>query len=151
MAFSLRRQESVMKPFVPASIVFVAAVLLSGCSASRPVLYPNDHYKAVGPDQAEMDIADCQRLAQQYGATGGGKAGDVAGSTTTGAAVGAAAGAAGGAVRGRPGRGAAVGAATGGTVGFMRGIFRTTSPDAVEKRFIERCLRERGYDPLAWK
>ena len=58
---------------------------------------------------------------------------------------------AGGAVLGRAGRGAAVGAATGATGGFLRGLFKGRQPSQVHKRFVDKCLRDRGYEPLGWE
>ena len=43
--------------------VFLLAV---GCSGPRPILYPNDHLKQVGTDQAEQDIEECKQLAEDY-------------------------------------------------------------------------------------
>jgi hypothetical protein len=42
-------------------------LLLMGCAAQRGlVLYPNEHLKAAGEDQARQDIAECNRLAENY-------------------------------------------------------------------------------------
>ena len=91
-------------------------------------------------------------MAKNAGATPSpGKSGQVAGSTAVGGAIGSAAGAVGGAVVGRPGRGAMVGAASGATVGFLRGLFRRSPPSNAYKQFVQRCLKERGYDPVGWE
>lgn len=40
-----------------------------GCAHSeRPVLYPNNHLKQVGNDQAQAEIDECMRLAKECGA-----------------------------------------------------------------------------------
>ncbi|RPJ42373.1 MAG: hypothetical protein EHM27_03100, partial [Deltaproteobacteria bacterium] len=40
---------------------------LMGCATQRgPVLYPNEHLKAAEEDQARQDIAECNRLAENY-------------------------------------------------------------------------------------
>ncbi|MEK7366619.1 MAG: hypothetical protein AAB195_01525, partial [candidate division NC10 bacterium] len=62
--------------------VLVLALMLAGCAASTPVLYPNAHLTRVGQPQAQRDIAVCGQLADQHGASGG--AGTVAGSTAVG-------------------------------------------------------------------
>ena len=121
-----------------------------GCAAPRPVLYPNQTLRSVGPEAAQADIDACLRLAREYG-SGGGQAGRVAGETAGSAATGAAVGAVTGAILGAPGTGAAVGAAGAGTAGLLRGIFGERGPDEIERRFVERCLRERGYDPIGWR
>ena len=107
---------------------------------------------------AEVEIEECRVRAEQAGASGSGaeQAGELAKDTAGRAGAGAAAGAAGGAIRGNAGIGAAIGAATAASWGVVRGGFRwlfgarrdTTS---LERRFVERCLRERGYDVIGWK
>ena len=123
---------------------------LAGCATQRPVLYPNAKYNQVGPEIAQRDVDDCIRLAEQHGVTpsGGEK---VARRGAEGAAVGGAAGAAAGAVRGNVGQGAAVGAAAGAAAGATRGAIHSGEPGSVYRGFVQRCLRERGYDVIGWK
>ncbi|MGH7775099.1 MAG: hypothetical protein ACREQA_22980 [Candidatus Binatia bacterium] len=131
---------------------------LTACATQRPVLYPNAYYKRIGSNVAEQDIDDCMRRAEEY-VSSGGRGVDIAGSAATGAgtgaAIGAAGGAAGGAVVGHAGRGAAVGAAGGGAAGLTRGALRGASrsrqPNSVYRNFVNRCLREKGYDPIGWQ
>jgi outer membrane lipoprotein SlyB len=134
-------------------IILTGFLALAGCAAAaRPVLYPNAHLSAVGQAQADADIAECRRLAEAAGALGGSGQGEQAArSGVVGGAIGGATGAAGGAILGRPGTGAAVGAATGATAGFMRSLFRRSEPSEAYRGFVDRCLRERGYDPVGWE
>ena len=126
--------------------------LMSGCAAPKPILSPNAHLRQVGASAAEQEIEDCAAMAKEAGATSSqGKGGQVAGSTTAGGAIGSAAGAVGGAVVGHPGRGAMVGAASGATGGFLRGLFRKSPPSQAFKQFVNRCLQERGYEPMGWE
>lgn len=128
------------------------ATLLAGCAAPKPILYPNAHYQSVGADAAERDIEECKELAKDAGATPSqGKTGQVAGNTVAGGAVGAAAGAVGGAVVGHPGRGAMVGSASGATAGFLRGLFRRSPSSQAYVNYVNRCLKERGYEPTGWQ
>ena len=121
-----------------------------GMRQKRPVLYPNATYKAAGETVARSDIDDCIQLAADHGhATDAGK--NVAGSTAKGAAVGAAVGGAVGLVTGRPGRGLAAGAAGGGAGGLARGAMKSGDPDEIERRFVEQCLRDKGYKVIGWK
>jgi hypothetical protein len=123
-----------------------------GCAAPKPILYPNAHLKQVGEEVANRDVDECREMAKDAGAKPSqGKTGQVAGSTTTGGAIGSAAGAVGGAVIGHPGPGAMVGAASGATAGFLRGLFRRSPPSNAYKQFVQRCLKERGYDPMGWE
>ncbi|MBI5966935.1 MAG: cell envelope biogenesis protein OmpA [Deltaproteobacteria bacterium] len=129
------------------TILFI--LLLAGCAAHRPVLYPNAHLKRVGEAHAQKDIDECCRQAEAYiKANPGAK---IAGSTAAGGATGAVVGGAMGSVTGHLGRGAAVGAAGGAAGGFMRGLFRASKPSPVYKNFVDRCLREKGYEPLGWE
>lgn len=130
---------------------------LCACGARRPVLYPNDQYNRVGAGAAERDIEGCMVRAEQFVSSGGREAAaarDVAGHTAVGAAGGAAVGAVGGAITGNAGEGAAVGAATGATAGMLQGLwgmFQPREPEPVYANFVDRCLRERGYEPIGWK
>jgi hypothetical protein len=132
-------------------LCFVIGGCMTSC-ASKPILYPNQHYQQVGRDVADREIEDCSRLAKDAGAsTGQSKTRGVAGTTVGGGAVGSAAGAVGGAIAGHPGRGAMVGAASGATAGFLRGLFRRSPPDQAYKQIVQRCLQERGFDPVGWE
>lgn len=138
--------------YIHAAQVAAGAVLLvlSGCATQRPVLYPNAKYNQVGPEVAQRDVDDCIRFAEQSGVShsAGGK---VARSGAEGAAVGGAAGAGAGAVRGNVGQGAAVGAAAGAAAGATRGAIHSGEPGSVYRGFVQRCLRERGYDVIGWR
>ncbi|HEX9143843.1 MAG TPA: hypothetical protein VGA09_06190, partial [Candidatus Binatia bacterium] len=133
-------------------------LIVLGCAVQRPVLYPNAQLKRVGTSAAEKDVDECMRYADDYVRSGGKadktleNAGVAAG---VGATVDAARGAAGGAVVGHAGTGAAIGAASGGAGGATRAViyemFRKRGPTPVYKNFVNRCLRERGYDPIGWQ
>lgn len=131
--------------------LFVSAAILmaSGCASHGPVLYPNEHLKMVGEDQARRDIADCDRLAAAYVKSDAGKT--VAKNTAVGGAAGTVVGGAAGAVTGHLGKGAVVGAAAGAAAGMVRGVSKTSEPSPLHKRFVEKCLRDRGYEPLGWE
>jgi hypothetical protein len=132
-------------------------IALQSCSSQRPVLYPNQQLQRVGSGAADRDINECMERAEQYISSGGGSdtLEQAAVGGGAGATIGAAAGAAGGAVWGHAGTGAAAGAAGGGaagvTRGLIRGLTRKRSPSPVYKSFVNRCLREKGYDPIGWQ
>ncbi len=132
--------------------LLVGSIVVSSlaCAAKRPVLYPNARLEAVGPAAAQQDIDEClqKAAAAGYGSNSGGT---VAGSTAVGAAAGAAVGAAVGAVAGRAGAGAAMGAAGGGTGGLIRSIFSSRDLDPVQQRFVDQCLKEKGYEVIGWQ
>ena len=132
-------------------------VCVGGCSAQRPVIYPNSKAQAAGQAAVDRDVSDCMRLADQYVSTSSQteqKTKSVAGSTAVGAGSGAAIGAVGGAITGNAGQSAAVGAATGATAGFIHGIlgsWGSSQPDPVYANFVDRCLRDRGYETIGWQ
>ena len=134
-------------------LVFVVAA----CSARRPVLYPNEQFNKVGEAAAQRDIDECMQRASQYVKSGGQEAQvakQAGGHAAVGAGVGAASGAVGGAIAGNPGEGAAVGAASGATAGLLSSLFNSWGSqevDPVYSNFVDRCLRERGYEPIGWK
>jgi hypothetical protein len=128
-----------------AVLLAVALVLaLSACSTTRPVVYG-------GGSVAQADIDACKQLARQAGANGN-AAGKVARDTAVGAAAGGAATGVYGAVRGHSnvGNRAAAGAAAGAAVGLIGGAVRSTEPSGTFKAYVNRCLRERGYDVVGW-
>jgi uncharacterized protein YcfJ len=90
-------------------------------------------------------------LANKYGA-GRNKGEKIAKDTAAGAAVGAAAGAAIGAVLGNSvGRAAGVGAAGAGAATMTRKTIDSGKPDPLFRRFVEKCLHDKGYETIGWE
>ncbi len=133
-------------------LIFFSVFLFGGCAhQQRPVLYPNAFLKSVSPSVAEADINDCIRLAKEYGAAGS-KGKDVAINATRNAAVGAATGAAISAVVGGDvGTSAGAGVAGAATATVARGVFSSGEPDPLFRNFVEKCLREKGYEVMGWR
>ncbi len=129
------------------SLVFV--LFLFGCSAKAPVLYPNTYLKSVGEEKASRDIKECRRNADAYITSSAGK--ETVKSTAGGGAAGAVIGGAAGAVTGNIGGGAGIGAVTGAASGLLYGIAKGSEPSPVYKRFVEKCLRENGYEVIGWE
>lgn len=126
-------------------VVSLALLLLvAGCASSRPVLYG-------GGEVDDQAIDECMRLARNAGADAN-KGNEVAKDAATGAAMGAATTGVYGAVRGYSdvGNRAAAGAAAGAAVGLIRGGVRASEPTGTFKNYVNRCLRERGYDVVGW-
>jgi outer membrane lipoprotein SlyB len=131
-------------------IGFSACLLvLVGCAANQPVLYPNSHLQTVGPYRADQDIEQCKAMASQYVNSYPGR--EVARQTAWGAAGGAAIGAVGGAISGNAGQGAALGAATGATAGLMHGAYQASEASPVWQNFVAQCLRDKGYQVIGWQ
>ena len=131
-------------------IVIGISVLITACAKKRPVLYPNATYQTTGTAVAQADIDQCFKLAADHGLETDAEK-NVAVATAKGASTGAVVGGAVGAVQGRPGKGAAVGAAGAGSAGMMREAWKSGDPDDIERRFVEQCLREKGYQVIGWK
>jgi len=133
-------------------LVATAAFALCGCAAKRPVLYPNEQLNRVGAAAADREIDACMQRAEEYASSPeGAKAREAAKSTVVGGAGGAAVGAVGGAITGNAGEGAAVGAATGATAGLLHSLWTSSEPEPVYVNFVDRCLREKGYEPIGWR
>ena len=141
---------------IAACLPWLLCVIVAGCSPRRPVLYPNQHLQRVGMPAAQQAIAQCIQMAESY-TTGSARrqaTRDVAAGTTVGAATGAATGAVAGAFNGKAGRGAAIGAATGATAGFTHSLFSAFTrgnDNPTYRNFVDRCLRERGFEPIGWE
>jgi len=140
-----------MKSGAKQYLILIGLLLAIGaCAQQRPVLYPNAYLKYVGKETAAADTDECIQMAIDYGARQDSGT-RVAKDTAKGAAVGGAAGTAVGAVRGNDGRGAAAGAAGGGAASMTRSMLNSGKPDPVFKRFVEQCLRDKGYQPVGWR
>lgn len=136
-----------------AILILFATLALSGCASSkRPVLYPNNHLNMVGQQQANADINACMRAAETSGANSG-KSEQLAKSTAKAGAVGGATGAVVGAISSSSniGRGAAIGSAGAATATLVSGAFDAAEPTQVYIRFVELCLREKGYQTIGWR
>lgn len=119
-----------------------------GCAGARPVLYENETLKERGQDAAAVAIENCIVAAQSHAST---DAARVVRQTAVSGAVGAATGVVIGAIVGSPGTGAAIGAAGAATTALVHGAIGTQELDAVERGYVDRCLREQGYDPIGWR
>ena len=129
----------------------VGGGMLAACAGTpQPVLYPNAHLQQVGRTAAQRDIAECRQLA---GASGVAQNRDpnVGGQAATGAAVGGASAGAWGLVRGDAGERALAGAAAGAAAGTVRGAIQSSETSPVYKNFVQKCLRDRGYEVIGWQ
>ena len=130
---------------VPAAVIALAAC----ATAQRPVLYPNAQLRSAGEANARRDIDQCMRMAEESGVSQSNN--QVVKRGTEGAAVGAAASGVGTLIRGGSvGAGAAAGAAVGGAAGAVHGAFHNDA-NPTYRNFVQRCLRDRGYDVIGWQ
>ena len=134
-------------------MILVGILAVAGCaSEARPVLYPNAHLSAVGQAQADADIAECRRMAEAAGASPGSRPGRAGGARRGGRRC----------DRGRDRRGRRRGPRPSGhrrrgrrRHGRDRRLhalaLQRSEPSQAYRGFVDRCLRERGYDPVGWE
>ncbi len=127
--------------------LFVATLALGACARHQPIVYQTGG----APGGVEAAIAECRGLAERAGAQQTGGAGTTVRDAAAGGALGAATGAVGGAIAGNAGSGAAIGAATGATATLLRNLLNEPAPNPAYRAYVERCLRERGYDVVGWQ
>ncbi len=130
-------------------ILILVAATLAGCAGKRPVVYPDAVAQQRGEAAVDRAVDTCISRAEAYGLDY--HDGDLARRTAEGGAIGGAGGAAAGAIYGNLGRGAVAGAASGATIGLIRGLFAADPPNPVYRRFVNRCLAERGFEPIGWR
>ncbi|MBW1694020.1 MAG: hypothetical protein JRJ41_07660 [Deltaproteobacteria bacterium] len=139
-----------MKSVRSMCIILVLFILIVGCAAKRPVLYPNEHMKQAGEIKAQEEIDACLRLAEESGVkTDKGK--EIGKNTAGAAVIGGASGAAWGAFFGDVGKHAGAGAAAGAAGALAHGALRSNDPDVILRSFVERCLSEKGYEIIGWR
>lgn len=121
-------------------------------AAPRPELYPNKHYKSVGPTRSRRDTINCQVQAEDYlGSRAYVSRSDTARATTRTAARGAALGALAGAIKkDNVGRSMGAGAAVGGLSGVMNNRRQAGQATPEYKNFVEACLEDMGYKVIRW-
>lgn len=132
-----------MKPW----ILWPALLALGACASNQPVVYQ----QAGAQGGVDAAIAECSRLAAAAGAQPTSGVGTTAREAATGGAIGAATGAVGGAIAGNAGSGAMIGAATGATATLIRNLLNEPAPNPAFRAYVERCLRDRGFDVVGWQ
>ena len=144
----------------PCCALLLWALVVAGCAttgaaspSAKPVFYPNAKLKQVGQPQADADAQACEQLARNAGLTPQEQDNAVLHDAAKGASIGGAAGAVGALVSGR-GPGGVVnnglaGAAVGGSVGAVNGAFQS-KPSQTYRHFVQRCLKDKGYDVIGW-
>lgn len=107
-----------------AALIGLSLIFLAACVNERPVLYPNDLVRRLGGAATERDIDDCMLRAQDY--------------------------------VNRARRGEAIFEETiTGSSGLSGGVVLDSTfkqdPTPVYRSLVNRCLRQKGYEPLDWK
>lgn len=123
--------------------------LLTGCAQKKPVLYHNAHYNNTSEKQRQNDINYCiDQGKQNIGESSRGETAVKAGVKS--GIVGGAVGLGIGIITGNPGTSTAAGALGGGAGGAASGAM-SDSGDALFRRYVNRCLQDKGYEPIGWK
>jgi len=117
--------------------------LIVGCADQKPVFYGNQS----GGTQAA--VRKCESQAREHGLSYS-DSNRVARQSAENGAVGAAGGAVAGAIYGNAGHGAAAGAAGGVVTGLTHALLKQHQPSPIYRRYVNRCLRDRGYQPIGW-
>jgi uncharacterized membrane protein len=114
------------------------------------MLYPNNHLKSVGNEQAQKDIDAYMADAGNYGVKekNDGRVGKKA---ARGATIGAVTAGAWGLVSGNAGERALSGAAAGAAGGASSGAFDANKMNPTYRNFVQKCLHDKGYDVIGWQ
>ncbi len=132
--------------------LLLPVLLLTACASGpkRPVFYPNAHSRSVDRAQMDRDIDACMARAQEAGVSRH-QENQVAKKAATGALIGGVTTGAWGIVRGDAGERALAGALAGAAGGGVAGAMASNKLSPTFKRFVERCLKEQGYDVIGWE
>lgn len=145
----VRRAKSAVRL---ASLLLV--VNLMACAGPEPILRSNSQLLFYGKEMGQETVAACETKAERAGLRHGtNRSKNAAGGTIIGIIGGAAVGASTGLVGGPAGVaiGAGAGAALGGIIGFAAGTYKPLEPDRGYREFVERCLKEKGYEVSGWQ
>jgi outer membrane lipoprotein SlyB len=126
--------------------LYMVLILVGSSCASKPVLYPNKKFEASGEEKAKSDTKTCMDKADKFLKSP--KAKKMLKSGGAGALIGGVVGGVAGIFSGNIAGGAAQGAAIGGAGGAVAGVL---SPDELKQKYVNQCLRKKGYQVLGWE
>lgn len=135
-------------------ICSVLILALVACAGPEPILKSTTYLELHGKDQAEREAAVCGLKAERSGIEHGtNRSGNAGAGATLGLIGGAAVGASAGLVGGPTGIaiGAAAGGAVGTVLGLLAGTYKPLQPRQEYAAYVERCLKEKGYETQGWQ
>ena len=135
-------------------IVVLTASSLMSCAGPEPVFKSNLQLQLYGKDTAEREAAVCGLKAERAGLHHGtNRSGNTGAGIALGLVGGAAVGASTGLIGGPAGVaiGAAAGGAVGAVLGLLAGTYKPLEPQQDYAAFVERCLKEKGYETAGWQ
>ncbi|MBS0170805.1 MAG: hypothetical protein JSR62_10670 [Nitrospira sp.] len=136
------------------SVSGLLILTLVACAGPEPILKSTTYLQLHGKDQAEREAAVCGLKAERSGLDHGtNRSGNASAGATLGLIGGAAVGASAGLVGGPTGIaiGAAAGGAVGTVLGLLAGTYKPLQPRQEYAAFVERCLKEKGYETEGWQ
>lgn len=137
--------------FSSLAVVLCLLSLLTACAsgAKRPLFYYSSYSEPVDKAQSDLDTDECMAMARQAGVREH-RDGQVGKNAATGAVLGGIAAGAWSLIRGNGGESLVAGAVAGGATGAAKGAIDSTGQNPTFRRYVERCLGERGYDVIGW-
>ena len=135
------------------TILFVMSSL-AACAGPEPILRSNAQLQLYGKEAAEREAAVCGLKAERAGLQHGtNRSGNAGAGLALGVVGGAAVGASTGLIGGPTGIaiGAAAGGALGAVLGLLAGTYKELEPRQEYAAFVERCLKEKGYETAGWQ
>ena len=138
--------------YAGAVVALLFTVLLAGCASGpeRPIFYQSSYEAPVDQARADRDIDDCMAAARRAGVSEQ-RDGEIGKKSASGALIGGVAAGAWGLVRGDAGERLLAGAVAGGATGATKGAIDSTKMNPTFKRYVERCLRDLGYEVIGWE
>ena len=127
---------------------------LAACAGPEPILRSNAQLQLYVKEAAEREAAVCGLKAERAGLQHGTNRSENAGAgLALGVVGGAAVGASTGLIGGPTGIaiGAAAGGAVGAVLGLLAGTYKELEPRQEYAAFVERCLKEKGYETAGWQ
>lgn len=148
------RGTGVKSSSVSVLTILLMASSLVACAGPEPILRSNTQLQLYGKEAAEREAAVCGLKAERAGLQHGtNRSGNAGAGAVLGVVGGAAVGASTGLIGGPTGIaiGAAAGGAVGGVLGLLAGTYKPLEPQQEYAAFVERCLKEKGYETAGWQ
>ena len=135
-----------MKKYI--SIISII-LLITACGVKRPVVYPGNGLESDGRAQADIDIADCQRLADEYVYSNPepGVVEDLTNDGDTGEIVSKIARI----IRQTMGTGVSADTAIVTASELFQGLLTATEQKSVHQSFMAKCLQGKEYEIVGWQ
>ena len=119
-------------------------LLVTACGMQRPVVYPKNRFETTSKSQADIDITECQGLADEYVKSD--PATVVVKSITDSGGTGAIVNKVSGIIMKTMGSGSPAGSITDAAGDLFQGLLRASEQSSVHQSFVARCLQERKYE-----